>query len=308
MPGQNGEPTMFFFTPLQVFPEEQQKPRASEKAMNNLPIVEITQKHIDEKSFCPICLDTFVKQKEKQNEQNDEKNEGNVVREMPCKHLFCESCLFEWLRQSNTCPLCRFEIESQDASTTTPNVNIQEPSQSQTSPSSETTPPSQTPSSSQTLQTPPPSQTPSSPQAQETPSQPQTRENNVNSSIPTSSSRQSQPRTRYAQHRHPYYSNSHTNYRHSNQLTSCLLERVGCCSERYSLDTTSSLSFRCPSCRAPANLLSDLLKIRTTQQNNDENNSSISGSGSNDNNNNNQVGAGGINYPLTIRLDYMDLD
>ncbi|CAG8495044.1 415_t:CDS:2 [Ambispora gerdemannii] len=255
-PGQNGEPAMFFFTPFYVDPQEQ-KPRASEKAMNNLPIIEITQN--DEQ--CPVCLDNFIKgqkQEEQQTENGDEKKENSdkekVVREMPCKHLFCESCLFEWLRQNNTCPLCRFEIESQDQDTSTaPDININ-----------------------------PQEQTPSPPQ--------QTHENNdnhVNSSIPTASSRQSQPRTRYAQHRHPYYPTSRTNYRHSNQLTSCSLERVGCCEENnlnqqqhtpiitlpqchhrfhaaclrtsllvegYSLETTSPLSFRCPSCRASANL------------------------------------------------------
>ena len=28
----------------------------------------------------------------------------------PCKHLFCSKCFFKWLKESNTCPLCRSEI------------------------------------------------------------------------------------------------------------------------------------------------------------------------------------------------------
>jgi hypothetical protein len=32
---------------------------------------------------------------------------------MPCSHIFCESCLFQWLRQNNSCPLCRKEIEAE---------------------------------------------------------------------------------------------------------------------------------------------------------------------------------------------------
>ncbi|ANB11300.1 ubiquitin-protein ligase SAN1 [Sugiyamaella lignohabitans] len=34
--------------------------------------------------------------------------------EMPCNHLFGSHCIKEWLAGSNTCPLCRTTIESQD--------------------------------------------------------------------------------------------------------------------------------------------------------------------------------------------------
>ena len=31
---------------------------------------------------------------------------------MPCHHVYHESCLFQWLDQSNKCPLCRYELET----------------------------------------------------------------------------------------------------------------------------------------------------------------------------------------------------
>ena len=38
--------------------------------------------------------------------------EGETPVEMPCGHVFGETCLKAWLYQSPTCPLCRVEVES----------------------------------------------------------------------------------------------------------------------------------------------------------------------------------------------------
>ncbi|CAI2178980.1 5361_t:CDS:2, partial [Funneliformis geosporum] len=115
-PGGDGQatPNIFFFTPL-FMPQESQKPRASESVMKKLPVVTITKEHLNAKASCPICFDLFGEQKVNATENGD--NEATVttepVRKMPCNHLFCESCLFQWLRQNNTCPLCRKEIEAE---------------------------------------------------------------------------------------------------------------------------------------------------------------------------------------------------
>ncbi|KAJ1983150.1 E3 ubiquitin-protein ligase Praja-2 [Dimargaris verticillata] len=37
------------------------------------------------------------------------------VRQMPCGHMFHEDCLFSWLKVSNTCPTCRFEVMTDNA-------------------------------------------------------------------------------------------------------------------------------------------------------------------------------------------------
>uniref|UniRef100_A0A803TJJ8 E3 ubiquitin-protein ligase RNF181 n=1 Tax=Anolis carolinensis TaxID=28377 RepID=A0A803TJJ8_ANOCA len=45
---------------------------------------------------CPVCLLEF--------------EEGEVARRMPCQHLFHSGCLLPWLGKTNSCPLCRHEL------------------------------------------------------------------------------------------------------------------------------------------------------------------------------------------------------
>jgi hypothetical protein len=40
--------------------------------------------------------------------------EGCRVTSMPCGHLFHAACLTPWLRQHNTCPMCRFHLPADD--------------------------------------------------------------------------------------------------------------------------------------------------------------------------------------------------
>ena len=46
----------------------------------------------DESSFCPIC----------------EENKVNLC--LPCSHFFCEECIKDWVKKSETCPLCRIKL------------------------------------------------------------------------------------------------------------------------------------------------------------------------------------------------------
>ena len=39
---------------------------------------------------------------------------GDCVARLPCKHSFHQNCLVPWLKQKNTCPLCRFPLRTQD--------------------------------------------------------------------------------------------------------------------------------------------------------------------------------------------------
>lgn len=46
-------------------------------------------------SHCPICLD----------------NKSSIFSTIPCNHSFCEKCIFDWLENSQTCPLCRQTVD-----------------------------------------------------------------------------------------------------------------------------------------------------------------------------------------------------
>ncbi|CAJ0846117.1 14094_t:CDS:2, partial [Entrophospora sp. SA101] len=79
-PAMNGEnPSQFvFFAPIIMTPSEPPKrPNVPESIMKKLPIVKITKEHVDSLATCSICLEHF--------------------------HI-----------QDNTCPLCRYELPSEE--------------------------------------------------------------------------------------------------------------------------------------------------------------------------------------------------
>lgn len=49
---------------------------------------------------CPVCLDAFTK--------------GDMVRQLPCRHLFHSHCISKWVQRANRCPLCQHEIMAHD--------------------------------------------------------------------------------------------------------------------------------------------------------------------------------------------------
>ena len=77
-------------------------PPASQRAMDNLPKIEVTQDNINnyKDMTCNICLEGF--------------QIGHILRVLECKHEFHERCIITWLKSRNTCPVCRHELESND--------------------------------------------------------------------------------------------------------------------------------------------------------------------------------------------------
>uniref|UniRef100_A0A1B6EE45 E3 ubiquitin-protein ligase RNF181 n=1 Tax=Clastoptera arizonana TaxID=38151 RepID=A0A1B6EE45_9HEMI len=71
-------------------------PPASKDVVKNLPLHKIKTK--DEQ--CTVCLKMF--------EVNEE------VKLMPCKHEFHSDCILPWLSKTNSCPLCRHELPTDD--------------------------------------------------------------------------------------------------------------------------------------------------------------------------------------------------
>ncbi|KAG7977651.1 hypothetical protein I3843_05G041200 [Carya illinoinensis] len=72
-------------------------PPNAASAIEALPRVKLTQKHLDNDPSCPVCKEEF--------------DLGGEVRLMPCKHFYHSDCIVPWLRIHNTCPVCRYELQ-----------------------------------------------------------------------------------------------------------------------------------------------------------------------------------------------------
>eukprot|EP00128_Syssomonas_multiformis_P004447 Colp12_sorted_trinity150504_noHs@33892 len=75
-------------------------PPASRLAFDELGDFIVEEKHVAEKVECQICLEPL--------KLNDS------CKEMPCRHVFHDLCLLDWLKKRNSCPLCRHELPSAD--------------------------------------------------------------------------------------------------------------------------------------------------------------------------------------------------
>ncbi|CAG8519733.1 16796_t:CDS:1 [Dentiscutata heterogama] len=228
-PGANDEgnnqpstPFMIFFTPF-IFPQQEvQHPHVSDAAMKKLPIITINQEHIDTKATCPICLEQFsLTEATKDQTQTS-------IRQMPCKHIFCESCLFTWLKQNNTCPLCRYEI------------NDDQQLRNETPPS--------TPNFTQNDDMMTNSTTNSS---EATNSHHQNNSCSCDLAHVGCCEAQDDPNTL-----NPIITLPHCHHRFH---ASCL--RTSLIIEGYSIDSSNPLEFFCPTCRAPSILHPDMLKF-----------------------------------------------
>ncbi|TEA14375.1 putative RING finger protein [Colletotrichum sidae] len=80
-------------------PQSNAAPPATEDALGKLERKKVDQKMLgpDEKTECTICIDEF--------------KEGDDVAVLPCKHWFHDQCVVMWLKEHNTCPICRTPIE-----------------------------------------------------------------------------------------------------------------------------------------------------------------------------------------------------
>ena len=66
-----------------------------------LELDEFQYKHVKKYSTikedkCAICL---------------QKYKGvDIIKEFPCKHIFHKNCILKWIKSSNKCPLCKYDI------------------------------------------------------------------------------------------------------------------------------------------------------------------------------------------------------
>ncbi|KAL6066519.1 putative pectin methylesterase family protein [Balamuthia mandrillaris] len=75
-------------------------PPASKEAVAALPKLHLSLKDLQRQSDCPVCQESF--------------QEEEQVIALPCRHHYHEECLQPWLKQHNTCPVCRYELATDD--------------------------------------------------------------------------------------------------------------------------------------------------------------------------------------------------
>jgi len=98
-----GQGAAFFGAAFQ--PQEEQEPRqpaTAQACLRAMPAVKVTGNDIEaENDECIICFDKLAV--------------GDSALRIPCGHLFHEDCVRKWLEGSNQCPVCRYELPTDDA-------------------------------------------------------------------------------------------------------------------------------------------------------------------------------------------------
>ncbi|KAJ8426940.1 LOW QUALITY PROTEIN: hypothetical protein Cgig2_015785 [Carnegiea gigantea] len=76
-------------------------PPASKRSVQGLPNVMITEALVkSDSNSCAVCMNEF--------------GVGMEVKQMPCSHLYHSDCLLPWLELHNSCPVCRYELPTDD--------------------------------------------------------------------------------------------------------------------------------------------------------------------------------------------------
>ncbi|XP_059644012.1 uncharacterized protein LOC132285803 [Cornus florida] len=77
------------------------RPSASTTIVKNLPSVVLTQEDLDNNDvLCAVCKDDI--------------NAGEQAKQLPCFHRYHGDCILPWLNIRNTCPVCRYELPTDD--------------------------------------------------------------------------------------------------------------------------------------------------------------------------------------------------
>ncbi|KAG2691186.1 hypothetical protein I3843_09G219700 [Carya illinoinensis] len=76
-------------------------PPAALSLVNSLPCVVIDEQHEKHEGLaCAICKEVLTS--------------GTKANQLPCFHLYHPSCILPWLTTRNSCPLCRYELPTDD--------------------------------------------------------------------------------------------------------------------------------------------------------------------------------------------------
>lgn len=77
-------------------------PPASQKSISKLKTQEINDENKENylNQECSVCKENY--------------KIGDKVHIMPCEHNFHQDCLLPWLKEHNSCPVCRYELSTDD--------------------------------------------------------------------------------------------------------------------------------------------------------------------------------------------------
>ncbi|XP_072955019.1 uncharacterized protein [Typha angustifolia] len=77
-------------------------PPAAASFVARLPSVVISRKHYEKNGslICPVCKDSL--------------SINTEAKQLPCLHLYHPSCILPWLSTRNSCPVCRYELPTDD--------------------------------------------------------------------------------------------------------------------------------------------------------------------------------------------------
>jgi E3 ubiquitin-protein ligase RNF115/126 len=83
-------------------PNRYGNPPASKKVVDELERVKLTEENIKEYKAlnCPLCMEDC--------------NLDDMLLKLKCGHGYHENCILEWLKITNTCPICRDELLTDD--------------------------------------------------------------------------------------------------------------------------------------------------------------------------------------------------
>ncbi|CRK94171.1 CLUMA_CG007687, isoform A [Clunio marinus] len=75
-------------------------PPLDQEKIAEIPKCEIVQEQIDSKLQCSVCWEDFQLKE--------------IVRQLPCSHVYHEPCILPWLKLHGTCPICRKLLAPED--------------------------------------------------------------------------------------------------------------------------------------------------------------------------------------------------
>ena len=70
---------------------------ASDNAISHIQELQFSSLAHNEQNICPIYCTPF--------------SENETICKLPCNHIFSKDGIYKWLKESNLCPICRYELD-----------------------------------------------------------------------------------------------------------------------------------------------------------------------------------------------------